>query len=72
MLIFSTSFIFVVQPYIIIMTIGGQNMMEISTSNNNFYMDKFNKIIELKHEKENMIKKNIMKKSIYLLMNLLK
>ena len=32
-------------------------MMEISTSNNNFYMDKFNKIIELKHEKENMIKK---------------
>ena len=72
MLIFSTSFIFVVQPYIIIMTIGGQNMMEISTSNNNFYMDKFNKIIELKQEKENKIKKNIMKKSIYLLMNLLK
>lgn len=32
-------------------------MMEISTSNNNFYMDKFNKIIELKHDKENMIKK---------------
>ena len=32
-------------------------MIEISTSNNNFYMDKFNKIIELKHEKENMIKK---------------
>ena len=32
-------------------------MMEISRSNNNFYMDKFNKIIELKHEKENMIKK---------------
>ena len=32
-------------------------MMEILTSNNNYYMDKFNEIIELKHEKENMIKK---------------
>ena len=57
MLIFSTSFIFVVQPYIIIMTIEGQNMMEISTSDNIYYMDKFNEIIELKHGKENMIKK---------------
>ena len=28
-------------------------MMEISTSNNNFYMDKFNEIIEQKHLKEN-------------------
>ena len=32
-------------------------MMEISTSDNIYYMDKFNEIIELKHGKENMIKK---------------
>lgn len=32
-------------------------MMEISITNNNFYMDKFNEIIEQKHVKENMEKK---------------